>query len=133
MDMTWRKSNYSNVNGGDCVEVGVWRKSSYSTNNGGACVEVGSRPKSADSTGNGGECVAAGAATPATPPGTSAAGGDGPAPWRTSSHSSGNGGNCVETATISATVAVRDTKDSGHGSVLRFTPRAWQTFTTTLK
>jgi hypothetical protein len=97
MDMTWRKSSYSNVNGGDCVEVGVWRKSSYSNSNGGNCVEVGA------------------------------------APWRKSTHSTSNGGNCVETATLGATVAVRDTKGDGHGPVLRFTPRAWAEFTTILK
>jgi hypothetical protein len=54
----WRKSTYSNVNGGDCVEVATapwrnscigtraevdaapWRKSTYSTSNGGNCVET---------------------------------------------------------------------------------------------
>jgi hypothetical protein len=36
----WRRSSYSNVNGGDCVEVGTWRRSSYSNQNGGSCVEV---------------------------------------------------------------------------------------------
>jgi hypothetical protein len=43
----WRKSSYSNGNGGACVEVGViWRKSSYSGANGGDCVEVaGSVPR----------------------------------------------------------------------------------------
>lgn len=133
MDITWRKSSYSTSNGGECVEIGVWRKSSHSNVNGGDCVEVGTRPKSSHSTSNGGECVEAGAATTATLPGRSAAGSDSSAPWRKSSHSTGNGGACVETAAISATVAVRDTKDNGHGPVLRFTPRAWHTFTTTLK
>lgn len=37
--LTWRKSSYSNGNGGACVEV-AWRKSSYSSDNGGACVEA---------------------------------------------------------------------------------------------
>lgn len=69
--------------------------------------------KSSYSTSNGGNCVEVGV-------------------WRKSSHSS-SGGGCVETATIGATVAVRDTKDHGHGSVLRFTPRAWRTFTATLR
>ena len=43
MDGTqWRKSSYSDSNGGNCVEVGTrWRKSSYSDSNGGDCVEVG--------------------------------------------------------------------------------------------
>jgi hypothetical protein len=34
----WRKSNFSNAEGGACVEV--WRKSSHSNGNGGECVEV---------------------------------------------------------------------------------------------
>ncbi|MER5547984.1 DUF397 domain-containing protein [Streptomyces sp. NPDC001118] len=44
---TWRKSSYSNPDGGQCVEVSddflsaaAWRKSSYSNTDGGACVEV---------------------------------------------------------------------------------------------
>ena len=44
---TWRKSSYSNPDGGECVEVSddflsaaAWRKSSYSNPDGGACVEV---------------------------------------------------------------------------------------------
>lgn len=113
MDVTWRKSSYSNSNGGDCVEVGVWRKSSYSSPNGGNCVEVGVGPR--QDTSHSTACVEAGAA-----------------PWRKSTHSSSNGGACVETATFGALVAVRDTKDNGHGPVLRFTPRAWSAFTTTL-
>ncbi|MGW0757998.1 DUF397 domain-containing protein [Streptomyces sp. NPDC002814] len=43
----WRKSSYSDGNGGDCVEVAYdflgaarWRKSTYSDGNGGSCVEV---------------------------------------------------------------------------------------------
>ncbi|MFF8370665.1 DUF397 domain-containing protein [Streptomyces lydicus] len=43
----WRKSTYSDGNGGNCVEVAedfpgaaTWRKSSYSDQNGGSCVEV---------------------------------------------------------------------------------------------
>ncbi|MGW1608695.1 DUF397 domain-containing protein [Streptomyces sp. NPDC002285] len=44
---SWRKSSYSDGNGGDCVEVAYdfpgaarWRKSSYSDGNGGNCLEV---------------------------------------------------------------------------------------------
>ncbi|MEV5874060.1 DUF397 domain-containing protein [Streptomyces sp. NPDC052101] len=44
---TWRKSSYSNTDGGNCIEVsddfltGVdWRKSSYSNPDGGECLEV---------------------------------------------------------------------------------------------
>jgi hypothetical protein len=94
----------------------TWRKSSYSTGNGGNCVEVGVWRKSSYSNVNGGECVEVAAA-----------------PWRTSTHSTGNGGSCLATATIGAAVAVRDTKDTGHGPVLRFPPRAWHAFTATLK
>jgi hypothetical protein len=43
----WRKSSYSNEEGGVCVEVAdclpdvvPWRKSSYSNEEGGECVEV---------------------------------------------------------------------------------------------
>ncbi|MEV5124402.1 DUF397 domain-containing protein [Streptomyces decoyicus] len=43
----WRKSSYSDGNGGSCVEVAhefpgaaTWRKSSYSNGQGGDCIEV---------------------------------------------------------------------------------------------
>lgn len=43
----WRKSTYSNGDGGNCVEVAYdfigaaqWRKSTYSNGEGGDCVEV---------------------------------------------------------------------------------------------
>ncbi|MZD09309.1 DUF397 domain-containing protein [Streptomyces sp. SID5785] len=43
----WRKSTYSDGDGGNCVEVASdfigaarWRKSTYSDGNGGDCVEV---------------------------------------------------------------------------------------------
>ncbi|MDX3115955.1 DUF397 domain-containing protein [Streptomyces scabiei] len=45
--VTWRKSSYSNSDGGECVEVSddllslaAWRKSSYSNSDGGNCLEV---------------------------------------------------------------------------------------------
>ncbi|MFF2515488.1 DUF397 domain-containing protein [Streptomyces sp. NPDC058086] len=45
--VTWRKSSYSNPDGGACVEVSddllaaaAWRKSSYSNSDGGQCLEV---------------------------------------------------------------------------------------------
>ncbi|MFE6104611.1 DUF397 domain-containing protein [Streptomyces laurentii] len=45
--VTWRKSSYSNADGGNCVEVSddllahaSWRKSSYSNQDGGQCLEV---------------------------------------------------------------------------------------------
>jgi hypothetical protein len=70
--------------------------------------------KSSYSSSNGGACIEVGV-------------------WRKSSYSTSNGGNCVETAMIGTTVAVRDTKDAGHGPVLHFPPQAWATFATTLK
>ncbi|AOP45929.1 DUF397 domain-containing protein [Streptomyces lydicus] len=46
-DARWRKSSYSDHNGGSCIEVAdhfpgaaAWRKSTYSDQNGGSCVEV---------------------------------------------------------------------------------------------
>lgn len=41
--MDWRKSSYSNANGGQSIEVARmdFRKSSYSSGSGGQCVEVG--------------------------------------------------------------------------------------------
>ncbi|MFB7547543.1 DUF397 domain-containing protein [Streptomyces sp. NPDC056154] len=46
-NVTWRKSSYSNTDGGDCIEVSddflsaaTWRKSSYSNTDGGNCVEM---------------------------------------------------------------------------------------------
>jgi hypothetical protein len=48
--------------------------------------------------------------------------------WRTSSFSGSNGGNCLESASIPGAVLVRDTKDTGTGPVLCFTPAAWTAF-----
>ncbi|RXS83877.1 DUF397 domain-containing protein [Streptomyces sp. TM32] len=45
--VTWRKSTYSNQDGGECIEVSddlltaaTWRKSTHSNSDGGACIEV---------------------------------------------------------------------------------------------
>jgi len=45
--LQWRKSSYSNQEGGECIEVSddllsalAWRKSSYSNPEGGNCIEV---------------------------------------------------------------------------------------------
>ena len=46
--VAWRKSSYSNTDGGQCLEVAdplplsaaSWRKSSYSNTDGGECVEI---------------------------------------------------------------------------------------------
>ncbi|MFD4261805.1 DUF397 domain-containing protein [Streptomyces sp. NPDC058534] len=49
-----------------------------------------------------------------------------------SSYSSGSG-ECVEVAlNVPETVAVRDSKDSGDGPILRLTPEAWTEFTASL-
>ncbi|SCK39758.1 DUF397 domain-containing protein [Streptomyces sp. WMMB 322] len=46
-DAYWRKSSYSNPDGGNCLEIAEhfpgaarWRKSTYSNGSGGECVEV---------------------------------------------------------------------------------------------
>ncbi|AXG79408.1 DUF397 domain-containing protein [Streptomyces paludis] len=37
----WRRSSYSNQDGGQCVEAAArWRKSTYSNSDGGQCLEV---------------------------------------------------------------------------------------------
>jgi hypothetical protein len=53
--------------------------------------------------------------------------------WRKSSFSGSNGGNCIESASVPGAVLVRDTKASGTGPVLGFTPAAWAAFTADLK
>ncbi|MFQ6394749.1 DUF397 domain-containing protein [Nocardia sp. KC 131] len=48
--------------------------------------------------------------------------------WRKSTHS-GPDGNCVEVAfLVGSNVAVRDTKNNGHGPVLAFAPGEWDAF-----
>lgn len=50
------------------------------------------------------------------------------ADWRKSSHSASEG-NCVEVALLAdGRVAVRDTKDAGHGPALVFTAAEWTAF-----
>ncbi len=50
------------------------------------------------------------------------------AAWRKSSYS-GNDSGCVEIAHLDGgRVAVRDTKDKGHGPVLTFLPHEWEAF-----
>ncbi|MEW1722829.1 DUF397 domain-containing protein [Streptomyces sp. NPDC093109] len=47
-DIRWRRSTYSNQDGGQCVEAAArWRKSTYSNSDGGECLEV-----AADDNGN---------------------------------------------------------------------------------
>ena len=95
-----------------------WRKSSHSHNGGGSCVEVGAIPwrKSSYSDNGGAQCVEIGAL-----------------PWRKSSYSSNGGAQCVEASPTPGAILIRDTKNNGHGPILRITPAAWQAFTTTLR
>lgn len=52
--------------------------------------------------------------------------------WRKSSYSSPQHSNCVEVARVSATVAVRDSKDPD-GPMLTFAPAAFTAFLTSTK
>lgn len=53
--------------------------------------------------------------------------------FRKSSRSN-NGGNCVEVAdNLEGIVAVRDSKDNGHGPVLVFSQETWENFTAGVK
>ena len=54
-------------------------------------------------------------------------------PWRKASFSSNGGANCVEAAHVPGAVLIRDTKDYGHGPVLRVTPADWRRFTAGLR
>ncbi|WP_369170796.1 DUF397 domain-containing protein [Streptomyces sp. R28] len=49
------------------------------------------------------------------------------ATWRKSSYSGTSGGDCVEVADLTPCVAVRDSKNPGHG-MLTLTPEAFRTF-----
>jgi hypothetical protein len=53
--------------------------------------------------------------------------------WRKSSYSGNGGGSCVEVADHDSRVLVRDTKDHGHGPVLRFSPDVWRRFADRVK
>jgi hypothetical protein len=53
--------------------------------------------------------------------------------WRKSTYSGGQGGNCVEVASAPGRVAVRDTKDNGHGPVLRVTSADWSRLLRTIR
>jgi hypothetical protein len=49
--------------------------------------------------------------------------------WRKSSFSGNGGASCVEVGhALACEIAVRDTKQDGHGPVLTFGPAAWRRF-----
>ena len=48
--------------------------------------------------------------------------------WRKSSFSGNGGPDCVEVANRGGHVLVRDTKQDGHGPVLRLSAAAWHRF-----
>lgn len=52
--------------------------------------------------------------------------------WRKASYS-GNGANCVEAGSVPGAVLIPDTKDRGHGPVLRFSPHAFSAFTSRIR
>lgn len=49
--------------------------------------------------------------------------------WRKSTYSDNGGSDCVEAGQVPGAVLVRDTKDNGHGPVLRVSARTWRRFT----
>ncbi|KOV66373.1 DUF397 domain-containing protein [Streptomyces sp. MMG1121] len=106
--ITWRKSSYSNQDGGNCVEVSDdllrtagWRKSSYSNQDGGQCVEVSDDLlRTAD--------------------------------WRKSSYSNQGGGECLEVADNLPLVPVRDSKDTTRTPLL-IGAGAWAAFVDDVK
>lgn len=56
--------------------------------------------------------------------------------WHKSTYSSSTGGACIEVASLTRSVAIRDTKQEHMGearTVLTVTSSAWQTFTASLK
>jgi hypothetical protein len=55
------------------------------------------------------------------------------AAWRRSSYTGSNGGNCVEVAfSLTAAVAVRDSKNPGAGTLV-LTPAAWRALIDSIK
>lgn len=90
------------------VEHTSWRKSSYSANSGN-CVEIAVGWRKSSYSDANGECVEVATG------------------WRKSSYSDGNGG-CVEVADTDRCIAVRDTKQHGHATVLEFAMDAWREF-----
>lgn len=52
--------------------------------------------------------------------------------WRTATYSNG-GENCVEAGSVPGAILIRDTKDHGHGPVLRLSPAAFAEFTTRIR
>ncbi len=53
--------------------------------------------------------------------------------WRKASYSNNGGADCVETGSVPGAILIRDTKDNGHGPVLRVSPDAWASFTASLR
>lgn len=53
--------------------------------------------------------------------------------WRKSSYSGNGGANCVEAGAIPGAILIRDTKHTGRGPVLCFTPAAFADFTIRLR
>ncbi|MER5533277.1 DUF397 domain-containing protein [Streptomyces mirabilis] len=56
----------------------------------------------------------------------------GTAAWRKSSYSGDTGGDCVEVADLTPHIAVRDSKNPGHGA-LALTPEAFSAFVAGLR
>ncbi|MFE6691389.1 DUF397 domain-containing protein [Streptomyces sp. NPDC057743] len=106
---TWRKSSYSNPDGGNCIEVSddfltaaTWRKSTHSNAEGGECIEVSD------------DFLATAA-------------------WRKSTYSNPDGANCIEVSdSLPNLVPVRDSK-TPHGPALVFPAANWSAFVAAVK
>ncbi|MEU2084253.1 DUF397 domain-containing protein [Streptomyces albus] len=107
--VNWRKSSYSNSDGGACLEVSddflhaaQWKKSSHSNPDGGACLEWSRDFLRAAS-------------------------------WRKSTHSNPDGGECLEVSDdFAPVVPVRDSKVPD-GPVLVFGADGWVSFVAAVK
>ena len=54
-------------------------------------------------------------------------------PWRKSTYSTNGGQDCIEAASVPGAVLIRDTKNNGHGPVLRLSFTAFAEFTTRVR
>ncbi|WEH31698.1 DUF397 domain-containing protein [Streptomyces sp. AM 3-1-1] len=114
--VAWRRSSYSNQEGGDCVEVADGFPAAVPVRDSKAAPYGPVLTFAAASWGAFVSDVKGGAA------------------WRRSSYSNQEGGDCVEVADgFPAVVPVRDSKAAPYGPVLTFTAASWGAFVSEVK